>query len=83
MSLKIFSECFFLINCLLMVLPSFISILINKGGIEENVTGKNHVFTVLGKARINDTYIRAVNLVLYMYLHWIYCPLKDSKYSRY
>ena len=46
-------------------------------------TGKNHVFTVLCKARINETYIRAVNLVLYMYLHWIYCPLKDSKYSRY
>ena len=46
-------------------------------------TGKNHVFTVLCKLRINDAYIRAVNLVIYMYLHWIYCPLKDSKYSRY
>ena len=44
---------------------------------------KNHVFTALCKARINGTFIRAVNLVVYVNLHWLYCHFDHSKYGPY
>ena len=39
---------------------------------------KNHVFTPLCKARLNGTFIRAVNLVVYINLHWLYCHYDHS-----
>ena len=46
-------------------------------------TGKNPAFTPLSKARLNYTFIRAVNPVIYINLHWLYCYVDHSKYGPY